>query len=145
VKPFEGAPFQSAIEPGLDAISEKEYRTRISVVGRAGKDSLSFSVDIDAAMCDVYPDSPRWDYGVWYGSERLKVAFIEVHKAESGQVDLILRKRQWLKDILVKTKLPSSIWWWLATGKNKIPPQSSQMRRLHLAGIRLEAKNIILN
>jgi hypothetical protein len=60
-------------------------------------------------------------------------------------VDLVLRKQQWLKDRLLGTKLPMPQWFWLATGKNKIPSQSSQMRRLYLAGVRLEIKNIILN
>ena len=30
-------------------------------------------------------------------------------------------------------------------GKGKIPPQSSHMRRLNLAGIRLEARTIVLS
>ncbi|MGO8692254.1 MAG: hypothetical protein ACLQMF_01160 [Rectinemataceae bacterium] len=69
---------------------------------------------------------------------------LEAHNAESGEVDLILKKQQWLKGLLVGIKLPESRWFWLATGKNRIPPQSAQIRRLSLAGIRFEAKTIVL-
>jgi len=96
-------------------------------------------------MRAAFPQSPRWDYGIWLGGKKPKAAYVEAHKAESGEVDLVLRKQQWLKDLLIGTNLPEPRWFWLATGKNKIPPQSSQMRRLNLAGIRLEARAIALS
>jgi hypothetical protein len=144
VRPFEGAPFERAAKPGLEAIVRKEHRSRIAFEDREGRKTSSFSVDIDAAMREGYPDLPRWDYGIRHGSERPKVAFVEAHKAESGEVDSVLRKQQWLKDLLAGNRLPPKDWYWLVSGRNMIPRQSSEMRRLVRAGILLKARRIAL-
>lgn len=145
MKPFEGSPFESDIKPGFEAIAEVDYRARISIERKGNLDIAVSSVDIDSSMRTKFPQEPRWDYGIWMGGAKPKIAYVEAHKAESGEVDLVIKKQQWLKDLLVGIKLPESRWYWLATGKNKIPPQSAQMRRLYLAGIRLEARTIFLN
>lgn len=145
MRPFEGAPFEGDVKPGLEAIEQREYGARIFIEGRAKNDGAVSSVDIDASMSADFPQAPRWDYGIWLGGKKPKIAYVEAHKAESGEVDLVLRKQRWLKDLLVATNLPESRWFWLTTGKNKIPPQSSHMRRLNLAGIRLEARTIVLS
>lgn len=144
MKPFEGSPFENDVKPGLKAIAESDYRARIFIARRGKLDSMVSSVDIDSSMCAAFPQEPRWDYGIWLGGAKPRIAYVEAHKAESGEVDLVLKKQQWLKDLLVGIKLPESRWYWLATGKNRIPVQSAQMRRLYLAGIRLEAKTIVL-
>jgi hypothetical protein len=108
VKPFEGAPFQSAVAPGLEAISERGYHQRIKVEGKGPNRGSLYSVDIDSSMLSEYPYSNRWDYGLWCGSDKPTVVFIEAHKAEAGEVDIVIRKRQWLEGLLVGTRLPQA-------------------------------------
>ncbi len=144
MKPFEGSPFENDVKHGLKAIAESDYRIRISIERRGNLDSTVSSVDIDSSMRVAFPQEPRWDYGIWLGGTKPKIAYVEAHKADSGEVDLVLKKQRWLKGLLVGIKFPESRWYWLATGKNRIPVQSAQLRRLYLAGIRLEARTIVL-
>lgn len=144
MRAFDGAPFADKAVDGLAAIVEKEYRDRVAIVGpRPGRVSVA-SVDIDAAMREAWPQAPRWDYGVWYGASRPQVAFIEPHKARSEEVDLVIRKQRWLKDLLAGTAMPTPRWYWLASGRVLIPRGSSYYRRLIQAGISLEARSITL-
>ncbi|MGA2547781.1 MAG: hypothetical protein ABSF43_14615 [Rectinemataceae bacterium] len=145
MRPFEGSPFESDVKPGLEAIAESDYRARISIGKRGNLDSVVSSVDVDSSMRAKFPQETRWDYSIWLGGAKPRIAYVEAHKAESGEVDLVLKKQQWLKDLLVGIKFPESRWYWLATGRNRIPPQSAQMRRLNLAGIRLVVKTIVLD
>ena len=145
MRPFEGSPFESDVKPGLKAVAKSDYRARISIEKRGNLGIAVSSVDIDSSMRAKFPQEPRWDYGIWLGGAKPRIAYVEAHKAESGEVDLVLKKQRWLKGLLVEIKLPESRWFWLVTGRNRIPPQSSQMRRLYLAGIRLEARTIVLN
>lgn len=53
------------------------------------------SVDIDLRLSSKYPNSNRWDYVIGYGD---CAYFLEVHSAETSEVNVVLKKLNWLKD-----------------------------------------------
>lgn len=102
---------------------------------------LQGSVDIDACTIAKYPNANRWDYAFAYNSE---VFFIEVHPANSGEVRIVLKKLQWLKDWL-HTKAPeinrlkakkTFPFYWIQSKNFSIPKTSPQYRAAEGAGLR---------
>ena len=97
------------------------------------------SIDIDACTVAIYPNDNRWDYALSYDS---KVYFIEVHSAETSEVNIVLRKLQWLKDWLnqkapeIKKQIAEQPYFWIQSGKFNIPKTSPQAKRVALVGLR---------
>ncbi len=142
-------PVSSACKAGLEALGR--YRSRISCSdGRR----LTGSLDLDGALArhPGHARSPRWDYGLGYkppkGGER--AIWIEVHKAETGEVSVVLNKLQWLRDWLAGEAPglrrltdrgpPADRYVWIATGKIRIPSNARQRRRLNQAGLKLRQR-----
>lgn len=142
---FEACPFHAAVHPGLDAIGDREIKKRIHFGSGAIDSSALSSVDIDTSMRGEYPEVERWDYGICYGKSDRKIAFVEVHPAESGEVEKLLGKQRWLKDLLVGIHVRPSTWFWMATRKSKILPQSRYMRQLQSARIQLVKGELVLD
>jgi hypothetical protein len=97
------------------------------------------SVDIDACTEKKYPDENRWDYVLSYNR---KVYFVEVHPACTSEVNVVLKKLQWLKDWLNrqapninKQKAPQP-YYWVQSGKNAILKTSSQYRRISQSNLK---------
>ena len=49
---------------------------------------------------------------------------MELHKAESGEVDRLIGKQRWLRDLIAGSRVPEHRWYWLPTGKINILPNS---------------------
>lgn len=97
------------------------------------------SVDIDKCTEQKYPLENRWDFMLAYEGE---VYFVEVHSAETAEVNKVIRKLGWLKEWL-QTQAPlidkmkaSSPYYWVQSGRFSISPTSPQYRRLVAAKIR---------
>jgi len=137
-------PFKKAVEatpdiancyqPGLQALGK--YSQKINLQSSS---NCSGSVDIDACTTLLYPNDNRWDYVFAYKS---KVYFIEVHSANTSEVNTVLRKLQWLKDWLtmhapeIKKLNASQPYYWIQSGKFDILPSSPQGRLIALKGLR---------
>ena len=141
------APVNGAWRPRLQAL-QGDHRRRVSC---ADDDRLTGSIDLDAALRPVprYANAPRWDYGIGYRppSDAERAVWIEVHKAETGEVAPVLAKLQQLRDWLAREgddlrrmtdrSNADKRYFWLATDKIRIPRNSPQRRRLNKNGLRL--------
>lgn len=94
---------------------------------------LEGSVDIDACTLELYPAEPRWDYVIGYEDHAY---FLEVHPANTSNVNEMIRKADWLKQWL-KQKAPAlkrlaanDTLYWIPSGKYAIRPGSPQYRKL---------------
>jgi len=85
-----------AFRPGLQALKASDTaRIRCE-----NTQNLTGSVDVDAALCNAYPDQPRWDYaiGLKHNQKTDRAIWIEVHSASStGETAVVIAKLQWLK------------------------------------------------
>lgn len=100
----------------------------------------SGSVFIDGCLSSQYPDVSRWDYLFSYKG---KIYFIEVHPAQSSEVDEMIKKLNWLKHWL-NTKAPAinklkatdtTPYYWVATSGVNLPAHTRQYRKAASAGL----------
>jgi hypothetical protein len=109
---------------------------------------LCGSINLDDCLRQSYPDANRWDYLSCYNR---KIYFIEVHPANTSEIDYMIKKIQWLwnwlkqdgadLNILIAQKNP---YHWVASGKVTILRNSSQARRLSKSGIPFPVEKLIL-
>jgi len=125
---------ENGYQVGLGALGQ--YRNKINA---ANTRLLNGSVDIDACTTVKYPNENRWDYALAYSQ---KVYFVEVHSANTGQVNVVLRKLQWLKDWLnssapeIKKMKAQQPYYWIMSNNNRILKGSSQARQISQAGLK---------
>jgi hypothetical protein len=124
------------VRPGLQALGANSHRVTIAAPGRALRSS-----DLDYALKQQYPNDPRWDYGVeWCRGQERQIAWIEVHRATSGEVECVLAKLQWLRKWLGNAadacnSLPAS-YHWVATDAG-VHIDAARRRRLNAEGLRM--------
>ncbi|MEB3249019.1 MAG: hypothetical protein VKK07_06715 [Merismopediaceae bacterium] len=104
------------------------------------------SVDIDQALERLFPQANRWDYALGYDG---KTYFIEVHPADTSEVETLLKKYQWLKKFL-REKAPQlnqepKEFHWIASGGVHILPSSRQARKLAESKIKLPTRQLTLS
>ncbi len=93
---------------------------------------LCGSVFLDKCLDDqILSPGNRWDYIICYDG---KLYFLEIHSAHSGEVDVVRRKVNWLKDWL-NSKAPELVklkakdpYHWVQSGKFAIPKNAPQFR-----------------
>lgn len=127
--------------PGLQAVKGSERK----MISPEDTKKLSGSVDIDSALKADNPNEARWDYTIGYEG---KAYFVEVHPADTSEVDTVIKKVEWLKDWLNKkaSKLKSigqTPYYWIPSGKYAILKESKQEKILAQKGIRIQ-KNLDL-
>ena len=121
---------KDAFKPGLSALKSN------SVFVKADDTNLiQGSVDIDAAVKDLYPEDPRWDYVIGYAEEAV---FVEIHPAATSNVDEMVKKVKWLKNWLRSAAADlnelhtTEIYYWIPSGGVSILKGSVQARRIAL-------------
>lgn len=127
---------------GLTALGK--YSSKIAV---PHKITVEGSVDIDSTTSALYPRDSRWDYVIGFNG---KVIFVEVHSANTGEVDVVLRKLDWLKSWLT-SKAPDlaklraeAPYYWVQSKSFQILKHSPQYRRAASRGI-LPVAKVTLN
>ena len=91
------------------------------------------SVDIDSCIRSLCPQDNRWDYVVGYDG---KTYFVEIHPANTSEVDVMISKLTWLKRWLRDQSSPlRGTYHWVASGKVAIAKGSPQARKLAISGI----------
>lgn len=98
---------------------------------------LEGSIDIDQALQKKDPHAARWDYLIGYDST---LHFIEVHPAESSNVDEVLKKLAWLEKWLGvrldKNHCPKHIkCHWIATNGIGILPHIPSAKKISQLGL----------
>jgi hypothetical protein len=131
---------RDAYQPGLQALLERD-RNRLSCQDTR---KISGSLNLDAALAGLYPDQPRWDYGIGIKKTGFtdEAIWIEVHPADANQVQKLINKLTWLKnwlnnkarDLMTITERDSP-YIWVSSGHVSFQQTSPQARRLALAGI----------
>ncbi len=135
----ETSDIDAAYEKGLQALRTRDRR-RI-----AAEDTcrISGSVNLDSALRRRFPDKPRWDYAVGYRPVNLDdeiVYWIEIHPANSGEIQVVLQKLSWLKTWLQQCA-PSlcrlkAAYIWVSSGKTTLSPTALQRKKMALSGLR---------
>lgn len=145
-KAIENTPdVQHGYREGLQAIV-KAYKRAVMV-----KDArrLDGSLNIDEETKMLYPNESRWDYAVGYDG---KVYYVEVHPANTSNVEEVIKKKLWL-DKWLKEKAPSMSalkagspkYQWAATEAGvHVSPQSKYARRLSQRGIEKPKRPVVL-
>ncbi len=121
-------------QPGLQALSSADRQRVICQDPR----SLEGSICLDGALKKLYPQAPRWDYGI--GLRKGLAIWVEVHPARSGEdVRSMLDKLQWLRARLQESPTLRSMtqrpFRWIASGTVKIPKTGRWRRQLNQHGI----------
>lgn len=105
------------------------------------------SVDIDSCMTTSCPNDSRWDYVIGYNGN---VFFVEVHPAQTSNVEEMIKKVVWLKNWL-KGSAPDllslhkcGIFHWIPSGKVKILSNSSQARKIAQNNLKITKTIMVL-
>ena len=140
-------PDQNAFKDAVLAIRDVKhcYKAGLTALGKHSSKvhltntrACNGSINIDACVGSIYPNENRWDYAFSY---RSAVYFVEVHPAQTNEVDAVLLKLAWLKRWLesdvpdiatLKTERP---YYWLCSGSFNILKTAPQYRRAVQAGI----------
>jgi len=137
-----------AYHAGLKALTAA-HRKRI----QQGEARILGSINLDGALCQRYPNEPRWDYGIGIqkGSKPFAI-WVEVHPASTSNVSEVLLKLRWLKGWLSgqATQLhaltpPQRAYHWIATDGVHITPNSQEARQLAQAGLTMPREVLKLN
>lgn len=147
--------FRKAIENTPDV--QHGYREGMQAIVKADKRAvmvkdarrLDGSLNIDEETKMLYPNESRWDYAIGYDG---KVYYIEVHPANTSNVEEIIKKKLWL-DKWLKEKAPSLSalkagspkFQWAATEAGvHVSAQSTYARRLSQRGIERPKRPVVL-
>jgi len=122
---------------GLQAI-EKTHRNKINC---KNNNNITGSINLDLNLRSLYQNANRWDYAIGYiGSDDIeKVWFIEIHPAETSEVEKIINKAIWLRNWGM-TKA-TELWnnrkglYWVASGRVHIRQHDNYRKRLALCGV----------
>ncbi|MDI9876431.1 hypothetical protein [Flectobacillus rivi] len=145
-------PFKNAVESTPEI--NKGYQVGLKALGNYSNkvqlgdtSKCNGSVDIDACTQAIYPQDNRWDYVFGYND---KAYFVEVHGAYTGEVSVVLKKLEWLKDWLIhkapelnKLKAKEQVFVWVQSNGNHILKNSPQNRRLAQNGLTPVASLIV--
>lgn len=147
--------FRKAIENTPDV--QHGYREGLQAIVKADKRAvmvkdarrLDGSLNIDEETKMLYPNESRWDYAVGYDG---KVYYVEVHPANTSNVEEVIKKKLWL-DKWLKEKDPSMSalkagspkYQWAATEAGvHVSPHSMYARRLSQRGIEKPKRPVVL-
>jgi hypothetical protein len=134
--------------PGLQALEETD-RNRIRCKNTR---RLLGSFNLEKSLRRRYIGKPIWDYGIgWHAPRKSECAiWIEVHSADSGHVEDVLKKVKWLKNWLhVKAPSLNDITYengfvWIASGAVSLSNTSRQARQLANEGVSFPRKALVL-
>lgn len=118
-----------AYREGLQALESKDA----GKVKPQNPRKLSGSVYLDKCLKTTNPHDARWDYVIGYSE---KAYFVEVHPANTSNVDEVVKKKKWL-DVWLKTNaldlkamMAGTSYYRIASGKVAILPNSPQARKI---------------
>ena len=119
----------NAYKDGLQALEGKDA----SKIKPKNPRNLSGSVYLDKCLERTNPHDARWDYVLGY---KEKAYFVEIHPANTSNVDEVVKKKKWLEQWLdvnakaLRTMMVGPNYYWVASGKIAILPNSPQSRRI---------------
>lgn len=114
--------------PGLKALGPYSAKIKVSKPS-----ALNGSLFIEECLINKYAGQNLWDYCLGYKNQAY---FVEVHPAQTSEVETMLKKLNWLKSWLQNQAKPldqikaKKAFIWIASGKYAILPGSQQYRRI---------------
>lgn len=118
-----------------------------SKIVAADDKKLQGSLDIDSQVRELYHNENRWDYALSYDD---RIYFFEIHPAVTSEVDVVIKKLEWLKswlrtqapaiDELPKADCPYT---WVQSGGYAILPNTRERMKLSVSGIVVANKLIL--
>lgn len=136
-------------------------RTYAGSVSVARGCTHSHSCDFDEAHRKMFPNDPRWDYGLGVVNGTSEVAiWIEAHPASStGEAASILKKAEWRRARLnepqyselktlttnAQSKKLRTYVWLACTGAIKVLPGSKEGRKIAACGIHGPVRQVCLS
>ncbi len=138
----------TAYRPGLQALKSVDSQHLSSSSPRR----LAGSVDLDRALCNLFPNAHRWDYavGIKTSNETDDVIWVEVHPATTvAEIGIVLVKLLWLK-AWAKSAAPLLLvltreYVWIASGSVGFSHNSPQRKKIAKAGIRFAGRHFNLS
>ena len=137
--------FQVAVENtdevknGFCAGKQAIKKTDHNKIDVSDNSRLQGSLDIDGQVIALYPEDSRWDYALSYSD---KIYYLEIHSAETSEIDKVINKVKWLKwwlknkaikiNVLPKADHP---YIWVQSGRYAILPTAKEKMKLSMAGI----------
>ena len=118
----------NAYKDGLQAVESKDAPR----IKPQNPRKLSGSIYLDKCLKSANPHEARWDYVIGYDE---RAFFAEVHPANTSNLDEVVKKKNWLEGWLnanaaaLKALMAGSNYYWIASGKVAILPNSPQARR----------------
>jgi hypothetical protein len=128
------AEIENCYHPGLKALGSYSAKIKVSEPR-----ALNGSLFLEECLKNKYAGQNLWDYCLGYKNQAY---FIEVHPAQTSEVETMLKKLNWLKNWLQTQAKPlnqikaKNAFIWIASGKFGILSGSQQFRRIVEAGIK---------
>ena len=119
----------NAYKDGLQALESKDA---VKIKPKNPR-NLSGSVYLDKCLEKTNPHDARWDYVLGY---KEKAYFVEVHPANTSNIEEVVKKKKWLEAWLLshakelQTLMVGTNYYWIASGKVAVLPNSPQARRI---------------
>jgi hypothetical protein len=106
---------------------------------------ITGSLNIDVALQSSNPHDNRWDYAIGYliNSNEDKGFFVEFHKAIVDEVNIVIKKKQWLVTWMRGKQIDNllqKVFVWVSSGGINIPENSPQRRIINMNGILLRRR-----
>lgn len=124
--------------PGLQALRGPD-RPHVNPEDPHG---LQGSVDVDSALRAEQPNAHRWDFAIGYRHANWTgdyIYWVEVHTAREREVDVVLRKLQWLRAWLAGDGRPLSEFKrdfiWVSSGATAFTLGAPQLKRFAQLGL----------
>ena len=132
----------TAFQPGLKALGAESCHIRA-----VNPQLIDGSVNIDKCLKTLYPHASRWDYAIGYDGNAY---FVEIHPADTSNVDEMIRKVGWLKKWLSEsaTDLQSlhkcKVFHWIPTGRVRILKGSTHYKKIAKNNLVITDKIMVL-
>ena len=109
--------------------------------------AVSQSCDIDKQFEKAEPNEHRWDYVIERkpaNGDSRTAAGVEVHGASTGEVKVIVAKKQWAEQKVAdeESDLLMTKWWWVPTAGVSFTKTTKYARMLAKHGIEFPSKAI---
>jgi hypothetical protein len=126
------SPLQPYVQPGKRGMQRVDRR-RVQEVATA---RVTDSLPLDERFAGSEPTSPRWDYWLGVRDGATGVIGVEVHPATAGEVDRVIRKKDWgTRKAADELQGGVRTWYWIASGKVGLSKTTREYRKLALHGI----------
>lgn len=129
---------QNAWKNGLSALRAKDKPH----IAPQDPRLLKGSANVDSALQAQHPHAHRWDFAIGFRHSNWQqdfVYWVEVHTAESGEVNVVLDKLSWLRDWLAADgKLLNQFkrdFIWVSSGATSFTPGDPRLKRIAERGL----------